>query len=84
MSIELVINAIKIGNYIGPYWLSQIKNETALELLQVQCSHLLVKHCDSRRPASWRSDNITRYDGSNRQHRKFYEFPHELALFGVG
>lgn len=27
---------------------------------QVQCSHLLVKHRDSRRPASWREDNITR------------------------
>ena len=27
---------------------------------QVQCAHLLVKHCESRRPASWRSDNITR------------------------
>jgi len=27
---------------------------------QVQASHLLVKHRDSRRPASWRSDNITR------------------------
>jgi len=27
---------------------------------KVQCSHLLVKHCESRRPSSWRSDNITR------------------------
>lgn len=27
---------------------------------QVQCSHLLVKHKDSRRPSSWREDNITR------------------------
>jgi len=27
---------------------------------KVQCSHLLVKHIESRRPASWRSDNITR------------------------
>ena len=26
---------------------------------EVQCSHLLVKHRDSRRPASWRCDNIT-------------------------
>ncbi|XP_078326752.1 putative peptidyl-prolyl cis-trans isomerase dodo isoform X2 [Crassostrea virginica] len=26
----------------------------------VQCSHLLVKHRDSRRPSSWREDNITR------------------------
>ncbi|RZC42330.1 WW domain containing protein [Asbolus verrucosus] len=27
---------------------------------QVQCSHLLVKHKDSRRPSSWREENITR------------------------
>lgn len=27
---------------------------------QVWCSHLLVKHCDSRRPSSWREENITR------------------------
>ncbi|XP_026285393.1 putative peptidyl-prolyl cis-trans isomerase dodo [Frankliniella occidentalis] len=27
---------------------------------KVQCSHLLVKHEGSRRPASWREDNITR------------------------
>ncbi|KAI9593675.1 peptidyl-prolyl cis-trans isomerase pin1 [Syncephalis fuscata] len=27
---------------------------------QVRASHLLVKHCESRRPASWRSSRITR------------------------
>jgi len=27
---------------------------------QVQCSHILVKHKDSRRPSSWREENITR------------------------
>uniref|UniRef100_T1J7S1 Peptidyl-prolyl cis-trans isomerase n=1 Tax=Strigamia maritima TaxID=126957 RepID=T1J7S1_STRMM len=27
---------------------------------QVQCFHLLVKHKDSRRPSSWREDNISR------------------------
>lgn len=26
----------------------------------MRCSHLLVKHRDSRRPSSWREDNITR------------------------
>ncbi|CAH2103808.1 unnamed protein product [Euphydryas editha] len=26
----------------------------------VQCSHLLVKHAGSRRPSSWREENITR------------------------
>lgn len=27
---------------------------------EVRCSHLLVKHKDSRRPSSWREENITR------------------------
>ncbi|XP_065080464.1 putative peptidyl-prolyl cis-trans isomerase dodo [Ochlerotatus camptorhynchus] len=27
---------------------------------EVQCAHLLVKHKGSRRPSSWREDNITR------------------------
>ncbi|CAF0953167.1 unnamed protein product [Brachionus calyciflorus] len=27
---------------------------------QVRCSHLLVKHRDSRRPSSWREEKITR------------------------
>ncbi|KAH7943646.1 peptidyl-prolyl cis-trans isomerase NIMA-interacting 1 [Rhipicephalus sanguineus] len=27
---------------------------------KVRCSHLLVKHRDSRRPSSWREQNITR------------------------
>jgi NIMA-interacting peptidyl-prolyl cis-trans isomerase 1 len=27
---------------------------------QVQCSHLLVKHQNSRRPSSWREEEITR------------------------
>jgi NIMA-interacting peptidyl-prolyl cis-trans isomerase 1 len=26
---------------------------------QVQCSHILVKHRDSRRPSSWRQENVT-------------------------
>lgn len=29
-------------------------------LTQVRCSHLLVKHNQSRRPSSWREQNITR------------------------
>ena len=29
------------------------------DMAQVRCSHLLVKHRESRRPASWRQDNIT-------------------------
>ncbi|XP_050682246.1 putative peptidyl-prolyl cis-trans isomerase dodo isoform X2 [Leptidea sinapis] len=27
---------------------------------EVRCSHILVKHAESRRPSSWREDNITR------------------------
>ncbi|XP_022911607.1 peptidyl-prolyl cis-trans isomerase NIMA-interacting 1 [Onthophagus taurus] len=27
---------------------------------RIQCSHLLVKHKDSRRPSSWREENIVR------------------------
>ncbi|XP_067012920.1 peptidyl-prolyl cis-trans isomerase NIMA-interacting 1 [Anabrus simplex] len=27
---------------------------------QVRCSHLLVKHCNSRRPSSWREEKISR------------------------
>lgn len=27
---------------------------------KIQASHILVKHRDSRRPSSWREDNITR------------------------
>jgi hypothetical protein len=27
---------------------------------QVRCSHLLIKHRDSRRPSSWKEANITR------------------------
>ncbi|VDM34939.1 unnamed protein product [Hydatigera taeniaeformis] len=27
---------------------------------KIRCSHLLVKHADSRRPSSWREKNITR------------------------
>ncbi|CAG2113407.1 unnamed protein product [Medioppia subpectinata] len=27
---------------------------------KIRCSHLLVKHCESRRPSSWREEKITR------------------------
>ncbi|XP_058812813.1 putative peptidyl-prolyl cis-trans isomerase dodo [Topomyia yanbarensis] len=33
---------------------------TSEEKSEVQCAHLLVKHKDSRRPSSWREENITR------------------------
>lgn len=35
-------------------------NATSNDIVSVQCSHLLVKHCDSRRASSWREDKITR------------------------
>jgi len=34
--------------------------EPAVAGAQVRCSHLLIKHKDSRRPASWKSPSITR------------------------
>ena len=34
--------------------------EAPAELAEVRCSHILVKHADSRRPSSWREENITR------------------------
>lgn len=36
------------------------KAEPSNELSEVQASHLLVKHSGSRRPSSWREENITR------------------------
>ena len=39
---------------------SQWDPPTEASSKQVRCSHLLVKHKDSRRPSSWREDNITR------------------------
>lgn len=27
---------------------------------EIRCSHILVKHADSRRPSSWREDKVTR------------------------
>lgn len=34
---------------------------------EVRCSHLLVKHKGSRRPSSWREENITRSKEEARQ-----------------
>jgi hypothetical protein len=38
----------------------EIPTEAAQTSKQVRCSHLLVKHRDSRRPSSWREENITK------------------------
>ena len=52
------------------YYLNKFTNESQWEKPtrpaekqaadEVQCSHLLVKHRDSRRPSSWREENITK------------------------
>eukprot|EP00088_Acartia_fossae_P043735 TRINITY_DN4619_c0_g1_i10.p1 TRINITY_DN4619_c0_g1~~TRINITY_DN4619_c0_g1_i10.p1 ORF type:complete len:151 (-),score=37.04 TRINITY_DN4619_c0_g1_i10:454-906(-) len=39
---------------------SQWDKPTSPAVAQVRASHLLVKHRDSRRPSSWREENITR------------------------
>nr|ALS04497.1 peptidyl-prolyl cis-trans isomerase NIMA-interacting 1 [Acartia pacifica] len=39
---------------------SQWDKPTEPAVSQVRASHLLVKHKDSRRPSSWREENITR------------------------
>ncbi|KAH6946281.1 hypothetical protein HPB50_012666 [Hyalomma asiaticum] len=62
-----------IGSRSGePYYLNTLTKESQWERPkepasvatstkdQVWCSHLLVKHCDSRRPSSWREETITR------------------------
>jgi len=38
----------------------QKTSDTRENMATVTCSHLLVKHKDSRRPSSWREENITK------------------------
>jgi hypothetical protein len=38
----------------------EVPTQPAQASKQVRCSHLLVKHRESRRPSSWREENITR------------------------
>lgn len=40
---------------------------------KIRCAHLLVKHRDSRRPASWREPNITRSQDEARELIKGYQ-----------
>ncbi|VDP95499.1 unnamed protein product [Trichobilharzia regenti] len=51
------------------YYVNIVTNESQWELPQhpassssgkIRCSHLLVKHKESRRPSSWKQQNITR------------------------
>ncbi|XP_012280204.1 peptidyl-prolyl cis-trans isomerase NIMA-interacting 1 [Orussus abietinus] len=37
-----------------------LSNNKSDEMEEVRCSHILVKHAQSRRPSSWREDKITR------------------------
>lgn len=44
----------------GPAPLEDEEEEDSASPKSVQCSHLLVKHAGSRRPLSWREEEITR------------------------
>lgn len=44
----------------GPAPLVDDEEDDIGVLKQVQCSHILVKHAGSRRPSSWREEEITR------------------------
>ncbi|KAL4717559.1 hypothetical protein ACJJTC_000708 [Scirpophaga incertulas] len=44
----------------GPAPLFEEEDDAGISLKQVQCSHILVKHAESRRPSSWREKVITR------------------------
>jgi NIMA-interacting peptidyl-prolyl cis-trans isomerase 1 len=52
-----------LKNYIGQYHTANLQqggaNNQSLDG-KIRCAHLLVKHRDSRRPASWREAKITR------------------------
>ena len=55
---DLVWNGLdRLGlEWIEPVWFGLNFQKPA----KVRASHLLVKHKDSRRPSSWREENITR------------------------
>lgn len=47
--------------YLIDYWMFKCQSFfVCFPFTQVRCSHLLVKHNQSRRPSSWREQNITR------------------------
>lgn len=43
-----------------PVWQQDDDRSIFVTIVQVQASHLLVKHTQSRRPSSWKQDKITR------------------------
>jgi len=50
----------QISRLPGAHLIGSATREVAPPLGSVRASHLLVKHEDSRRPASWKEANITR------------------------
>nr|XP_043884151.1 peptidyl-prolyl cis-trans isomerase NIMA-interacting 1-like [Solea senegalensis] len=65
MPIALRLNDLKKDLTSNPMVLSLRarslhKSVCSVLIAQVRCSHLLVKHNQSRRPSSWREQNITR------------------------
>ena len=70
--IQLMTLLCNIKLFLGqPYYVNKYTKQSqwetpnepakpASEDDKVQASHLLVKHKDSRRPSSWREENITR------------------------
>lgn len=56
------LTALLISTWLKPFFYENKHpiNFLFVSLTQVRCSHLLVKHNQSRRPSSWREQNITR------------------------
>lgn len=62
--------------------------DSSKESNQVQCAHLLVKHKNSRRPSSWREENITRTKEEartilNGYYQKVWFVQHFFLLFVI-
>ena len=52
-----------LKHYMGQYHTANLKQDIPVQQSldgKIRCAHLLVKHRDSRRPASWREAQITR------------------------
>lgn len=64
LSLDTLKVIIQINFISESQWEAPTKKaEPSSELQEVQASHLLVKHSGSRRPSSWREENITRSKG---------------------
>lgn len=49
----------KLKQYMGKYHSSALPSDSP-QAGQIRAAHLLIKHRDSRRPSSWKEENITR------------------------